>query len=167
MSPPAILILGTLPHKCGVPVSFGSLNLCGSELSVDASTIIQWLLPSPDRWPYGRRQVRDRLESRGKTLGRKLSPRISMQVYRGLDIGTAKPTGQRARRACAILNRCGEINETFIARRLPLRALHARQLWTESQRRGLVPSCRGRATNSSARGAAASNVSFISTTSIK
>src|SRR3989442_464261 len=29
----AILILGALPHKCGVPASFGTPHLCGSEAS--------------------------------------------------------------------------------------------------------------------------------------
>src|SRR6266404_7800746 len=29
----AILILGALPHKCGVPVSLGTPHLCGSEAS--------------------------------------------------------------------------------------------------------------------------------------
>jgi len=30
---PAILILGALPHKCGVPASLGTPHLCGSEAS--------------------------------------------------------------------------------------------------------------------------------------
>src|SRR6266404_8999696 len=29
----AILILGALPHKCGVPASLGTPHLCGSEAS--------------------------------------------------------------------------------------------------------------------------------------
>src|SRR5882672_6144334 len=74
--------------------------------------------------------------SLAERLGGEIISADSMQVYRGLDIGTAKPTAKEQARVRHHLIDVVEINETFDAAKF---VRLARKAVVEIQRRGHVP----------------------------